>query len=48
MVNAGDGEIKGGISGVSTAALAKKLLLSSQAVGDIAFAFTYNAVLLDI
>ncbi|CAA3027513.1 probable amino acid permease 7 isoform X1 [Olea europaea subsp. europaea] len=43
-----DGEIKGDITGVSTATTAQKVWLSSQAIGDIAFAFTYNIILLDI
>ncbi|CAA3000351.1 probable amino acid permease 7 isoform X1 [Olea europaea subsp. europaea] len=44
----GDGEIKGDISGVSTAASVQKIWLSSQALGDIAFSFSYNTILLDI
>ncbi|KAG8386686.1 hypothetical protein BUALT_Bualt03G0175300 [Buddleja alternifolia] len=44
----GDGEIKGDFTGVATATVAQKVWLSSQALGDIAFAFTYNVILLDI
>ncbi|KAL2496641.1 Amino acid permease 3 [Forsythia ovata] len=43
-----NGEIKGDITGVSTATTVQKVWLSSQAIGDIAFAFTYNVILLDI
>ncbi|KAL0320495.1 UNVERIFIED_CONTAM: putative amino acid permease 7 [Sesamum radiatum] len=44
----GDGEIRGDFSGVPTTTVAQKVWLSSQAIGDIAFAFTYNIILLDI
>ncbi|KAL2476574.1 putative amino acid permease 7 [Abeliophyllum distichum] len=44
----GDGEIKGDATGASTGTMAQKVWLSSQALGDIAFALTYNAILLDI
>ncbi|CAK9151823.1 unnamed protein product [Ilex paraguariensis] len=44
----GDGQIKGDIRGVPTATITQKVWLASQALGDIAFAFTYNIVLLDI
>ncbi|KAL7143569.1 hypothetical protein ABFS83_08G200500 [Erythranthe nasuta] len=43
-----NGEIRGDLSGVSTSTVAEKVWLSSQAIGDIAFAFTYNVILLDI
>ncbi|EYU26220.1 hypothetical protein ABFS82_08G200800 [Erythranthe guttata] len=43
-----NGEIRGDLSGVSTSTVADKVWLSSQAIGDIAFAFTYNVILLDI
>ncbi|KAK6141261.1 hypothetical protein DH2020_024996 [Rehmannia glutinosa] len=43
-----NGEIRGDLGGVSTATVAQKVWLSSQAIGDIAFAFTYNIILLDI
>ncbi|CAA0808746.1 Probable amino acid permease 7 [Striga hermonthica] len=43
-----NGEVRGDFGGVSTATAAQKVWLSSQAVGDIAFAFTYNIILLDI
>ncbi|KAK4487163.1 hypothetical protein RD792_006481, partial [Penstemon davidsonii] len=44
----GNGEIRGDIAGVSTTSVAQKVWLSAQAIGDIAFAFTYNIILLDI
>lgn len=44
----GDGKVRGDISGVSTANIAGKVWLTSQAVGDIAFAYTYNIILLEI
>ncbi|GFP78740.1 amino acid permease 3 [Phtheirospermum japonicum] len=43
-----NGEIRGNFGGVSTSTVAQKVWLSSQAIGDIAFAFTYNIILLDI
>lgn len=46
--NTENGEIRGDIGGVSTDTVAEKVWLSSQAIGDIAFAFTYNVILLDI
>lgn len=44
----GDGNFKGDISGVPTTNTAEKVWLTAQAVGDIAFATTYNIILLDI
>ncbi|XP_071907265.1 probable amino acid permease 7 isoform X3 [Coffea arabica] len=44
----GDGRIRGDITGVSTTSVAEKVWLTSQAVGDIAFAYTYNIILLEI
>ncbi|KAL2247244.1 UNVERIFIED_CONTAM: putative amino acid permease 7 [Sesamum indicum] len=44
----GDGQIRGDFGGVPTTTVAQKVWLSSQAIGDIAFAFTYNIILLDI
>ncbi|XP_073298253.1 probable amino acid permease 7 [Primulina huaijiensis] len=44
----GDGEIRGDLVGVPTDNVAQKVWLSSQAVGDVAFAFTYNIILLEI
>ncbi|CAI9088989.1 OLC1v1023466C1 [Oldenlandia corymbosa var. corymbosa] len=44
----GNGEIKGDIRGVPTRNTADKVWLTSQAVGDIAFATTYNIILLEI
>ncbi|KAL3848673.1 hypothetical protein ACJIZ3_010555 [Penstemon smallii] len=44
----GNGEIRGDIAGVSTTSVTQKVWLSAQAIGDIAFAFTYNIILLDI
>ncbi|KAI3465938.1 hypothetical protein Pfo_022601 [Paulownia fortunei] len=43
-----NGEIRGDLGGVSTTTVAQKVWLLSQAIGDIAFAFTYNIILLDI
>ncbi|KAL0406583.1 UNVERIFIED_CONTAM: putative amino acid permease 7 [Sesamum latifolium] len=48
LANAGDGQIRGDFGGVPTTTVAQKVWLSSQAIGDIAFAFTYNIILLDI
>ncbi|KAL0287315.1 UNVERIFIED_CONTAM: putative amino acid permease 7 [Sesamum calycinum] len=39
---------QGNFGGVPTTTVAQKVWLSSQAIGDIAFAFTYNIILLDI
>lgn len=44
----GNGEIKGDISGIPTTAKVEKVWLTSQALGDIAFAYTYNVILLEI
>ncbi|KAL0311431.1 UNVERIFIED_CONTAM: putative amino acid permease 7 [Sesamum angustifolium] len=44
----GDGQIRGDFGGVPTTTVAQKVWLSSQAIGDIAFAFTYNIILLDV
>ncbi|KAI9185859.1 hypothetical protein LWI28_011356 [Acer negundo] len=41
-------EIKGSISGVPTANTADKLWLAFQALGDIAFAYPYSIILLEI
>ncbi|TXG68038.1 hypothetical protein EZV62_009313 [Acer yangbiense] len=43
-----NGEIKGSISGVPTANTADKLWLAFQALGDIAFAYPYSIILLEI
>ncbi|KAI8009581.1 putative amino acid permease 7 [Camellia lanceoleosa] len=44
----GDGVIKGNIAGVSTATTLEKLWLVSQALGDIAFAYPYSIILVEI
>ncbi|KAK1686219.1 hypothetical protein QYE76_047067 [Lolium multiflorum] len=44
----GDGAIKGGVAGVPVATAAQKTWLVAQAVGDIAFAYPYTIVLLEI
>ncbi|XP_015881606.1 probable amino acid permease 7 isoform X2 [Ziziphus jujuba] len=43
-----NGTIKGSISGVQTSNVADKLWLSFQALGDIAFAYPYAIILLEI
>lgn len=43
-----NGEIKGSIRGVPQASLSAKLFLSFQALGDIAFAYPYSIILLEI
>ncbi|KAI8012007.1 putative amino acid permease 7 [Camellia lanceoleosa] len=45
---AGDGVIKGNIARVSTATTLEKLWLVSQALGDIAFAYPYSIILVEI
>lgn len=44
----GDGYIKGSIEGISTSSVAKKVWLVSQALGDIAFAYPYSLILIEI
>ncbi|XP_057796088.1 probable amino acid permease 7 [Salvia miltiorrhiza] len=44
----GNGQIKGDIHGVPASNTIRKVWLSSQALGDIAFAFNYNIILLNI
>ncbi|THG01448.1 hypothetical protein TEA_023636 [Camellia sinensis var. sinensis] len=44
----GDGKIKGDIYGVSKTTVVEKVWVVAQAIGDIAFAFTYNIILLEI
>ncbi|KAF8409808.1 hypothetical protein HHK36_005887 [Tetracentron sinense] len=44
----GDGRIKGSIGGIPTATTAKKVWKVSQALGDIAFAYPYSLILLEI
>lgn len=44
----GDGKIKGSIHGIPTTATIEKVWLFAQAIGDIAFAFTYNIILMEI
>ncbi|KAK9269492.1 hypothetical protein L1049_001267 [Liquidambar formosana] len=44
----GDGYIKGGIGGISTSSAADKAWLVSQALGDIAFAYPYSLILIEI
>ncbi|CAM8986869.1 unnamed protein product [Rhodiola kirilowii] len=44
----GDGKIKGSISGVATSSAIKKVWLIAQALGDIAFAYPYSLILLEI
>ncbi|KAH6795570.1 hypothetical protein C2S51_036556 [Perilla frutescens var. frutescens] len=43
-----NGKIKGDLHGVTTSTVVQKVWLSSQAFGDIAFAFNYNIILLNI
>ncbi|KAL1820865.1 hypothetical protein ACET3Z_015734 [Daucus carota] len=44
----GDGQIKGSIRGVPAATTAQKVWSSCQAVGDMAFGFSYSLILLNI
>lgn len=44
----GNGRIKGSISGVSAASKAQKIYLTFQALGDVAFAYPYSLILLEI
>ncbi|CAM0902157.1 unnamed protein product [Alopecurus aequalis] len=44
----GDGVIRGGVAGVPMATAAQKVWRVAQAVGDIAFAYPYTIVLLEI
>ncbi|KAL7217680.1 hypothetical protein ACSBR2_011007 [Camellia fascicularis] len=44
----GDGVIKGNIAGVSTSTTLGKVWLVSQALGDIAFAYPYSIILIEI
>ncbi|KAL7186025.1 hypothetical protein ACSBR2_027893 [Camellia fascicularis] len=44
----GDGKIKGDIYGVYKTTVVEKVWVVAQAIGDIAFAFTYNIILLEI
>lgn len=43
-----NGSIKGSITGVSASSTANKLWLAFQALGDIAFAYPYSIILLEI
>ncbi|KAF5953916.1 hypothetical protein HYC85_006772 [Camellia sinensis] len=44
----GDGYIKGDIVGVQTSTATQKVLLVAQALGDIAFAYPFSIILIDI
>ncbi|KAL0922689.1 hypothetical protein M5K25_006696 [Dendrobium thyrsiflorum] len=44
----GNGTIKGGIGGVHTASTAQKVWKVSQAIGDVAFAYPYSVILIEI
>ncbi|KAL7217678.1 hypothetical protein ACSBR2_011006 [Camellia fascicularis] len=44
----GDGNIKGGIGGVPASTTTKKVWLVAQALGDIAFAFPFSVILIEI
>ncbi|KAL4566943.1 hypothetical protein LXL04_031069 [Taraxacum kok-saghyz] len=44
----GQGKIEGSISGISTTNPAQKVWLVAQALGDIAFSFTFSLILLEI
>lgn len=46
--HAGDGKIKGSIEGISTSTVAEKVWLISQALGDIAFAYPYSLISIEI
>ncbi|GLT53721.1 hypothetical protein SLA2020_269740 [Shorea laevis] len=43
-----DGYMKGSIGGISSSSAAEKVWLVSQALGDIAFAFPYSLILIEI
>lgn len=43
-----NGEIKGSVTGVPASNIADKLWLAFQALGDIAFAYPYSIILLEI
>lgn len=45
---AGDGYVKGSIGGISSSSAAEKVWLVSQAIGDIAFAYPYSLILIEI
>lgn len=47
LINAENGQIKGNLHGVTSSAV-QKVWLSAQAIGDIAFAYNYNIILLNI
>jgi hypothetical protein len=47
-VIAENGEIMGSISGVPATNIADKLWLTFQALGDIAFAYPYSIIVLEI
>ena len=44
----GDGTVKGNIAGVAMATPMQKVCRVAQAIGDIAFAYPYTIVLLEI
>ena len=46
--NAVQGSVEGSISGISTANSTQKVWLVAQAIGDIAFAFNFSIILLEI
>lgn len=48
IIIAENGSIKGTLSGVATTTVAAKLWLAFQALGDIAFAYPYSIILLEI
>ena len=45
---AGQGKIEGSITGISTDNHTQKIWLVAQALGDIAFSFTFSLILLEI
>ncbi|KAE8098923.1 hypothetical protein FH972_016949 [Carpinus fangiana] len=45
---AGDGYVKGSMGGISSSSAAEKVWLVSQAIGDIAFAYPYSLILIEI
>ncbi|XP_050246126.1 probable amino acid permease 7 isoform X4 [Quercus robur] len=44
----GDGYVKGSIGGISTSSAADKIWLVAQAIGDIAFAYPYSLIVIEI
>lgn len=50
MVSSANGKVKGSLTGISIGAVTKtqKIWRSFQALGDIAFAYSYSIILIEI